>query len=223
MKRLIVFVSTLLVCTLLAGPGQQMLLPVKSPAGAPPGASFADDFNRTSEFPLSGGGNWSTYLGGLSQVFLLTNLAEGVGGGSETTLGVARVNTSAATFSGNHRARVTLVTGWADYAGPCVKIQSDGSCYLVYQEGSMARVRKVNGTAGTTSTVGTDFSITPATVGQTLALECSGDGGSVTLTVICNGVSQGSVIDSSSPLAGGQPGLFCGLYAQTDGFSAEDI
>lgn len=223
MKRIFSFIAVTLSCALLAGPGQMALLTVKTPAGGGGGpTTFADTFNRADESPLSGGGNWQTGLGGMSTPNLASNKASNPGGGTSNT-GVARVNPATATFAGDHSATVTLVTGWESYVGPAVKVQTDGSCYAAYQDGSVVKVVKINGTAATSAQVGANISVTPAASGQLLKLGAVGDGGSISLTVSCNGVIYPSVFDASSPLTGGQPGIMLGLYGEVDAFNSSDV
>jgi len=206
MKHLITFVSTLLVCTLIAGPAQQMLIAVIGANGG--GVSFTDDFNRANESPIAG--NWETNIGSFNGASLISNRIIGTGGNW-----LARVATSAATFPADQSASTVLLAGNEGFVGAVVRIQSDGSCYAAsYLGGGSARIYKFVGTSATTPF--SDYTATFSS-GDVLKISATGSG-SVTLTLYQNGSSLGTRTDSSSPYNSGQPGIWGGDSISTDDF-----
>jgi hypothetical protein len=70
--------------------------------------------------------------------------------------------------------------------------------------------------------IGGDVTISSQNAGDTLTLRATGTS-TVTLTVYINGVSQGSVTDSTSPIASGQPGYYANGFGSITGFSATGV
>ena len=213
MKLLIsILVSVLFACGPFAAqfPFSYLGTTVSGGGGSP--VTFSDDFNRTSEFPITG--DWTSQIGGWAEVYLLANGALGTNNGSSVADGLMRVKTTTATFPDNQSCTATYRTGSTIYCGPATRVSSSGEGYFAFHTGTAFQVYKTGGTTFGAQ-VGTDITGSEPTAGDTVTLEASGTS-TVTLTVKRNGSTQGSVSDSSSPLASGQPGLYIanGFYIE---------
>lgn len=185
-----------------------------SSGGGGGSATFSDNFNRANEDPLSGGGNWATGLGSHQSARVVGNQVIGQSGNW-----VARVTTSAATFTSTHYASTVIVSGSENFTGPVVLCDASGNGYAAaYAGGSACRIYKFT-TGGSFTQVGTDISGSFA-AGDIIKLAANGGG---VLELFKNGSSIGSKTDGSSPYTTGQPGIWGGDSLAVDTFTSADL
>lgn len=181
-------------------------------------ATATDSFNRTDAAPMSttmsdGFGTWTAGPGATGVLDILSNALRSPG-----TQRAAIVTSP--TFAANQRAEVTLT--FSVTVGVVLRMQSasDASGYLIYLPNSTKLVvYKITDTGTIALTqLGADIAISAVTAGDTIGGEITG----TTITVLRNGVSQGTRTDST--YATGQPGVYIGASAATvDAYEATDI
>lgn len=186
-------------------------------------ATFTDNFDRTASDPMSttasGGGTWTSGPGLMGDCLIEYNLLRG----ATATDNAARVLSPV--FANNQSARIQLAESAANFVstGPMVRIQSttDGSGYVAAIESTTSiQVQRVtdNGSTVAYADVGAAFTVATLVVGDTVTLGISGS----TLTLYINGVSQGTVPDST--FSTGQPGVwFFNTIGIAENFYATDL
>jgi hypothetical protein len=177
-----------------------------------------DTFNRADATPMSttmsdGVGTWTSGPGATGDLNILSNTLRSPG-----TQRAAIV--TAPSFAANHRAQITLTASVT--VGVVLRMQSasDASGYLIYLPNSTKiAVYKITDTGTIALTqLGVDITITAVTAGDTIGGEITG----TTITILRNGVSQGTRTDAT--YATGQPGVYIGASAATvDTYEATDI
>jgi hypothetical protein len=211
MKKILSVIIILVLAPIMSG----MLLWIQPSRFTPAGPStppFSDDFTRANESPIAG--NWEVLAGTAD---LTSN--EVVSG----SFGIVRVKTTACTFNSNHKSEIdtsasTVAEGAATQ--PCVRIQSDGSCYrLQLSAGASAfYIQKViwNGTGFDVTNLANQDGV-PYSGGQ-LGLRISGT--SIVGYIVGIG-DQVSVTDAT--LSGGQPGFIIEPGEAVEGFFGDNI
>ena len=181
-------------------------------------ATFSDNFNRANETPLSGGGAWITGNGVTQTINLVSStLAQGSTSSDDNFGSVVTP-----IFANNQQSTITLNS--TTDTGTAVRVQSatNPACYLALLLSSTSvQIYKQDSSFNSTA-LGAAFTITAVTAGTTISLSATGTT-TTTLTLYRNGVSQGTRTDSSSPLTGGQPGMFMSSTQSIDAFSATDL
>lgn len=177
-------------------------------------SSYSDNFNR-SDGGL--GSNWVVLRGSFA---IVSNQVKGSG----VAPAITHVATSAATFSADQTANLTLQSkSTFDFIGPAVRINpSTKECYFVRTDGRNNSSNRVYRFDGTSSSVCS---------GSTINLSGS-DGDVFTLSAVGTTISvyrNGSLVESftDSAYTTGQPGIaYWADYSSAtrgDDFSAEDI
>lgn len=176
--------------------------------------TITDDFSGGAQNPI--GSPWVSGPGSyIDMVQTSGGKAEGTGSNS-----LAYINTASADFADDHSATVELDNPNA--CGPCVRVQTDGVCYLIYVSNSTSLGIYKQNSSGTRTLLGSSFTVTTMVAGDDVTLAASGTS-TVTLEVFVNGVSQGTRTDSSSPISGGQPGMLSHGFTAFLTFSATDL
>lgn len=178
--------------------------------------SFADNFEGGAETPI--GTPWISGPGAYNDMNQTSGgKAEGTGADS-----AAYVDPALYLFSENHKATVTLDNPSA--CAPLVRGQpSSSASYIAYVANTTTvLVGKKSAALGFTQ-IGADVTTSTMTTGDLLTLSATTSGGNCILEVFVNGVSQGSRTDTSSPLTGGQPGMYSNGFTAFLAFSATDI
>lgn len=178
--------------------------------------SVAEDFNSYSSYQyLSGRNGWVIPVPpGL--IYDGPKVYSGKLIGVPSRIGLAYWG--ADTFAEDQRACLQVIaTGIG--GGPAVRIQPEetttGVSYNIYATtGNLYTLRKSENTLATYQA---------QSVGDVVCLGATG-GPSTTLTVTINGVAQASYVDSSSPIRGGQPGVFNrNNIFEADNWTAEEL
>lgn len=167
------------------------------------GAVFAqtpvatDNFTRSNESPLSGGGNWTACVSGVAGINLTSNQATG----AESASGCRMYN--GASFSADQYAKITFAAvASGNYLGLSLRGDGAGNYYDVAADNGVAFIRKASsGSPSTLTSVSQVF-----IAGDILYLEVVGSSPAV-LTLKLNGTTIGTYSDSSSPFTTGKPGL----------------
>ena len=180
--------------------------------------SVTDTFDRADATPMStamsdGLGTWVSGPGATGDLNILSNALRSSG-----TQRAAIVTSP--TFAADHRAEITLT--FSVTVGVVLRMQSssDSSGYLIYLPNSTKLVvYKITDTGTIALTqLGADIAISAVTAGDTIGGEITG----TTITILRNGVSQGTRTDAT--YATGQPGVYIGASAATvESYAATDI
>lgn len=166
----------------------------------------SDDFNRSDETPLSGGGAWVSGPGASDNVQLVGQKVRLV---TNSTEGVARRATPAFSASQVSQCQVVTRTTTTEYAGPAVRINSttDADHYLLrpgYTSTAM-NIRRITDSGSLSgATLGAAFGT--FSVNDTLRLEAAGK----LLIAKQNGTIVATRVDGD--FASGQPGVH--LYSE---------
>lgn len=175
------------------------------------GATFSDDFSGGAQNPIAGA--WTSGPGNYIDMARTSGgKAEGTGGNS-----AAYVNTP--TFSGDQMATVTM--DGSSGVAPLVRGQSgSAAAYIAYAtNATTVTIYKKDASLGV-SQIGSDITVPSMGSGTQLSLEVTGAG---TLNVYTDGSFRGTATDSSSPLSGGQPGMYSNGFGAFLEFSATDV
>lgn len=119
--------------------------------------SFADNFNRPNEIPLSGGGNWGPLGGGDGQLNLIGNQAQGSGGAG--TRSDSRVS-GVAGWTAAQYAQGKLTSVGADQGGPAVRCNGAAlTCYFSVCKAAGSNIYKVVAGVFTSLAAGAAFAV----------------------------------------------------------------
>lgn len=180
-------------------------------------ASFNDNFNRADG---ALGSNWAI-PSGMSGLQIISNAVNGAGAPS---VRCSHVATSAATFTADQEATITIsARGNSDLIGPAVRVDNAGATgYAIRSDGQNLNSNRVISFSGTTQTVLANSTTNiQFAANDTVTLRAVG----TTITVLVNGVTVQSFTDST--LSSGQPGIFYRRdntgATRGDDFTATDI
>lgn len=179
-------------------------------------ATFSDDFNRADG---ALGSNWAT-VGTRSMPTIVSSRFAVT---SAPSIRAAAVATSAATFTADHEATITVaVLGSADFLGPAVRVDAtNGTGYMIYTDGTNSSNRRIYEftNAGISVIGGVNI---PCMAGDTLTLRAVG----TTITALKNGVVV-DTLTGENTYSTGQPGIFYERgnngTSRGDDFTASDI
>lgn len=173
--------------------------------GSPPPIMITDNFTRANADPLS---NTASSVWNTDAILCNLKIASNLAIISTTGMVCSESNTGAV-FPANQKAASTINTldpSQANYVGVGVRLDGTGDGYLAFAGSTTDPTIYVQkSTAGVRATMGATFPYTFA-MGDKIELDASGSS-TVTLTLLINGVSQGTRTDSSSPFATGNPGI----------------
>lgn len=212
MKKLIGFLLMVAVAILPCEARRRWIPPMASSAKA----TYSTTFNSGAQAPI--GAPWVSPVSTSAQC----NQTGGSKLEAEGSNALAVLNGSGApVFNANQSATITLDS--TDSCGPGVRFSSStGVGYRLYITGAGAGLVLKNSSPSANTQVGGDITLSSHASGDTITLSASGTS-TVTLTVYVNGVSQGSVSDSSSPIASGQPAYTANGFQTITAFSATDL
>jgi hypothetical protein len=182
---------------------------------------FSDNFNRANSDSL--GANWTENAALGTDVDIVGNVARAMSHGGSGA--VIETTTNAHAAIADCRVTVRLVST-SCYAGPIVRWNQstfDGYMAVLNVTGTITVYRIIGGTP---TSLGTR-SVTRVT-GETVGLEVSGTGATVTLKVFHNGAQQGADIsdtDAARITAAGRTGVDIVAIAngEVDDFEVDDL